>query len=426
MNLSRRSWLRTALTMPAAAWLLDYRAAAAPHTGQVKITKIRTMGLDNVADGCLIRIDTDAGITGYGEAGLPSAAARARIAMMEPLLIGQDPLAIERHFYMMAATQYSFVANIPTVSGIDIALWDLAGKITGYPIYRLIGGPIRKNIPVYSHGGPADMLDKAQCKAWAEQVKSAPEGFTAFKFGYGAPPGGGRGAGRGNAGPGGGAGINGPFNPTLDGADFRKTAKGYANLREALGDDIDIAMHCTGQFDARSSIGLCKAIEPADPLWIEDPLTVRYSEAWLELKRSTRVPLLAGEKVELVEGFRPYLDNQVLDMIHPDVAYSGGITGCRKIADYAALTRVPMGMHSGPCSLIRFYASMHLGAATQNFFKVENALGSFRGNKEKMAQGPEPAVRKSVFPVPEGPGLGLDLNEDWLRSHVAKDDTWWG
>ena len=109
-------------------------------------------------------------------------------------------------------------------------------------------------------------------------------------------------------------------------------------------------------------------------MFIEDPLTVRYSEAWLQLKRSTRVPLFAGEKVELVEGFRPYLDNGVLDMIHPDVAYSGGITGCRKIADYAALTRTPMGMHSGPCSLIRFYASMHLGAATQNFFKVENAL----------------------------------------------------
>jgi L-alanine-DL-glutamate epimerase-like enolase superfamily enzyme len=263
------------------------------------------------------------------------------------------------------------------------------------------------------------MLDKAQCKAWADQVKSAPEGFTAFKFGFGAAPRGGRG------GRGGGGRASGPFNPTLDGGEFRKAAKGYANLREALGDDIDIAMHCTGQFDTRSAIGLCKAIEPVDPMWIEDPLTVRYSEAWLELKRSTRAPLLAGEKVELVEGFRPYLDNQVLAMIHPDVSYSGGITGCRKIADYAALTRTPMGMHSGPCSLIRFYASMHLGAATQNFFKVENALGAFRGNKEKMAQGPEPVVRKSVFPVPEGPGLGLDLNEDWLRAHIASGDTWW-
>ena len=186
MNLSRRSLLKAALGMPTAAWLLNYRAIAAPHTGQVKITKIKTMGLDNVRDGCLIRIETDAGIIGYGEAGLPSAAARARIEMMAPQLIGQDPLAIERHFYMMAATQYSFMANIPTVSGVDIALWDLAGKITGYPIYRLLGGPIRKNIPVYSHGGPADMLDKAQCKAWADQVKSAPEGFTAFKFGFGA------------------------------------------------------------------------------------------------------------------------------------------------------------------------------------------------------------------------------------------------
>jgi L-alanine-DL-glutamate epimerase-like enolase superfamily enzyme len=416
------------LALPAAAWLTNYRALAASLSKAVKITAIKTLGIDNVGDGCLIRIETDAGLVGYGEAGLPSAAARSRIEMMAPQLIGQDPLAIERHFYRMASTQYSFMANIPTVSGVDIALWDLAGKIIGLPIYRLIGGPIRKEIPVYSHGGPRDMSDKAQCRDWAQQVKSAPEGFTAFKFGFGAPGGGaagGDGGGRGGRGGGGGR-ASGPFNPTLDGAVFRKTAHEYANLREALGEDIDIAMHCTGQFDTRSALGLCKAIEPADPLWIEDPLTVRYSEAWLELKRSTRVPLLAGEKVELVEGFRPYLDNQVLDMIHPDVAYSGGITGCRRIAEYAELTRTPMGMHSGPCSLIRFYVSMHLGAAVENFFKVENALGAFRGNKEKMAQGPEPAVRKSVFPVPEGPGLGLEINEDWLRSHVAKGESWWG
>src|SRR3954467_11333376 len=193
MNLSRRSLLKVALVAPAGTWLMNYRAAVASHTGQVKITKIKTMGLDNLGDGCLIRIETDAGIIGYGEAGLPSAAARTRIEMMAPQLVGQDPLAIERHFYMMASTQYSFMANIPTVSGIDFALWDLAGKITGYPIYRLLGGPIRKNIPVYSHGGQTDMLDKAQCKVWADQVKSAPDGFTAFKFGFGAAPAAGRG-----------------------------------------------------------------------------------------------------------------------------------------------------------------------------------------------------------------------------------------
>src|ERR1700691_626679 len=114
MNLTRRTFFQAALNMPVAAWLLNYRSAAAPYANQVKITKIKTMGLDNVGDGCLIRIETDARIIGYGEAGLPSAAARTRIEMMAQQLIGQDPLAIERHFYMMASTQYSFMANIPT------------------------------------------------------------------------------------------------------------------------------------------------------------------------------------------------------------------------------------------------------------------------------------------------------------------------
>ena len=113
-------------------------------------------------------------------------------------------------------------------------------------------------------------------------------------------------------------------------------------------------------------------------------------------------------------------------MIHPDVAYSGGITGCKKIADYAALTRTPLGLHSGPCSLIRFYASVHLSGAIQNFFKIENALGEFRGFKEKMAASKQPVVRKSVMQYPDGPGLGLEINEDWLRQHMAKGETWWG
>jgi L-alanine-DL-glutamate epimerase-like enolase superfamily enzyme len=417
MNWTRRDFCRAALALPAGAWLANFRALAAPYVKKVKSTAIKTLQLDNVGDGCLIRIETDSGLVGYGESGINSKLARDRIETIRQTLIGQDPLAIERHFYRMTALQYSFVAHIPTISGIDIALWDLAGKILDKPLYQLLGGPMRAAAPIYSHGNIANMSDSGECRAWAQRVKGEPEGFTAFKFGIGE---GGRG-GRGGEG-----GGREPFVETLDGAVFRRVAKGYVNLREAAGDEIDLAMHCTGQFDTRSAIGLCKAIEPADPLWIEDPLTVNYSEAWLELKRSTRVPLLAGEKVELVRGFRPYLDNQVLDMIHPDVAYSGGITGCKKIADYAALTRTPVGLHSGPCSLARFYASVHLSGAIQNFFKIENVLGEFRGFKEKMAAGKQPVVRKSVMQYPDGPGLGLEINEDWLRQHMAKGETWWG
>ena len=431
MKLNRRDLLKMAIGLPAASWLLNFRALAAPYSRMVKITDIKALGLDNLGDGCLVKVETDAGLTGYGEAGYSSQGARAVIELMKPALVGQDPLAIERHFYMMTATQYPYMAHIPTAGGVDIALWDLAGKITGLPVYRLLGGPIQKDIPVYSHGSVANMLDKGECRAWADQVKGEPEGMTTFKFtGL---------VSNGDAtrlrGPATGARLTSafrtvgkggfPYSTTLDGDDFRRAGQGYMNLREAAGSNIDIAMHCLAQFDTRSAIGLCQAIEPADPLWIEDPLNARYSEAWLELKRSTRVPVLTGERLELVAGFKAFLDEQVVDVIHPDTSCAGGITACRDIAKYASLTRTPVAFHSGPCSLIKFYASMHVAAATQNLFKVENALGSFRGHKEDMAQGTKPAVRKGVFPVPEGLGLGLDINEDWLKAHVEKGESWW-
>ena len=101
---------------------------------------------------------------------------------MKPVLIGQDPLAIEKHFYAMTGVQHPYKAHIPTIGGVDIALWDLAGKIMGLPVYRLLGGPIQKEIPVYGHGRIANMLDKGECRAWADRVKGEPEGLTTFKF----------------------------------------------------------------------------------------------------------------------------------------------------------------------------------------------------------------------------------------------------
>jgi L-alanine-DL-glutamate epimerase-like enolase superfamily enzyme len=142
--------------------------------------------LDNVGDGCLIRIDTDSGLTGYGEAGLSAKMARARIELLGRQLLGEDPLAIERLFYLMTAPQNPFVPQIPLVSGIDIALWDLAGKILGYPVYRLIGGPMRQAVPIYAHGRIANMTDAIQCRDWAQKAKAGPEGFRTYKFNVGA------------------------------------------------------------------------------------------------------------------------------------------------------------------------------------------------------------------------------------------------
>src|SRR5229473_8498091 len=157
---TRRDLMRLAVTLPVGAFLSNLKLFAQPHTGKVRITDIKAMGLDHIAGNCLIRIDTDSGLTGYGEAGATGPIARARIETMKALLIGKDPLAIEVHFQNMTSLMHTYMAHIPTISGIDIALWDIAGKIVGLPISTLLGGPFRESIRMYSHGR-MDMNDKA-------------------------------------------------------------------------------------------------------------------------------------------------------------------------------------------------------------------------------------------------------------------------
>ena len=405
--LTRRRLLKLAAALPV-PFFPRLRVLAAPLQNKVKITDIRAMSVRNAGANCLIRVDTDAGLCGYGEAGINGAMARARIETLKPLLMGKDPLAIELHFDNLSTTMHAYMAHIPTVSGIDIALWDLAGKILGQPVYQLMGGPFRTEILMYSHGLGLNMLDKNSCREWAARVRSAPEGFTAFKNSIdpvlGVP------AAR--------------YAGTLDRSQLRRVAQAYANVREAVGDEIDIAVHCHNELDTLSAINVAKAVEPMNPLFIEDPLNVPYSEGWMALRRATRVPLLTGEKLELVRGFKPFLDNQAVDIIHPDLAFAGGLTGTRKIADYAALTRTPVALHNVG-SLVLTYANAHFGAATQNFYRSESALGRPTRDVEEMAASNPPVVRNSRLRVPDTPGLGVDLNPDYLKAHLSKGEEYW-
>ncbi len=407
-NWTRRGLLKAALAAPLGHLFTSYRAYAEPYRKQVKITGIQAMAIKNIAGNCLIRINTDAGFSGFGEAGATGPMARARIETMKPMLIGKDPLAIEQHFHNMTTLMHTYMAHIPTISGIDMALWDLAGKITNLPVCVLMGGPFRDSIPMYSHGLGLDMLDKGSCRAWAQRIRESPEGFTAFKNSIdpvlGVP--------------------SARYATTLDREQLRKVARAYANTREAAGPDIDIAVHCHNELDAPSAIAVAKAVEPMDPLFLEDPLNVPYSEAWMSLKRSTRIPILTGEKLEMVRGFRPFLDSQAADIVHPDLAFAGGITGTRKIADYAALTRTPVALHNVG-SLILTFANAHFGAGIQNFYRSESALGRPTHHVENMASSNAPVVRNSRLTVPMQPGLGLDLNQDYLRANLVQGEEFW-
>ena len=405
---SRRDLLRLAAVLPAGAFLSNFRLLAEPFAKRVKITSVKAMGLKNIAGNCLIRIETDGGHIGYGEAGATGPIARARIETMKHLLIGQDPLDIEVHFQRMSSLMYDYIAHIPTVSGIDMALWDLAGKILDRPVNVLLGGRFRDKIPMYSHGRIKDMLDKASCREWAKSIRTAPEGFTVYK-----------------------CNIHevlriksSEFTDTLTSAQLRDVSTAYGNVREAVGDDIDIAVHCHGEFDTVSAIGIAKAVEPMNPLWIEDPLNTPFSEGWMELRKSTRTRLLTGEKLELVRGFRPFLDNGVVDIIHPDLAFAGGITGVKKIADFAALTRTPVALHNVG-SLVLTYANAQFGSAIQNFFRSESALGHEGHVVEKMAASNPPQISKGMLRVPDGVGLCVDLDQDFLRENLAVGDMFW-
>ncbi len=408
--LSRRSLLRQALALPTGAWLSRFEALAAPQRNKVKITAIKAMQVRGIAGNSLIRIETDQGLVGYGEAGATGPMARARIQQLtnQGMLLGQDPLAISRHFHEMTSRMFTYRPHIPTISGIDIALWDLAGKITGQPVNVLLGGPFRDKIQLYSHAGGFDTQDPASCKAWAQRARQNPAGFTAFKVVFSQI-----------------AGIPG-FTPavTLDTRQVRRVARSMRNLKEAAGDDIDIALHCHGEMDVPSSIQVAKAIEPFDPLFYEDPMQVLFTDGWRALRRSTRLPILTGEKLELVKEFQEFIDAQVVDIIHPDLAFSGGLTGTRKIADYAQASRIPVALHNVG-SLILCYASAHFGSAIHNFYRSESALGRPNGNIEKMSATTAPIVQGSHLTVPTEPGLGFEPNNDFLRSQLERDEPFW-
>jgi len=335
--------------------------------------------------------------------------ARARLRTMESLLIGKDPLAIEVHFHNMSTLMHTYMAHIPTISGVDIALWDLAGKILGLPVHRLLGGPFRTEIPMYSHGLGLNMLDKQSCRDWAQRIREMPEGFTVFKIGIdpvvGVP------AAR--------------FANTLTSEQLRRVAQAYANVREAVGSEIDIAVHCHNEFDTPSAIGIAKAVEPADPLFLEDPLDVPFHEGWLALKQATRIPILTGEKLELVRGFRPFLDHRAVDIIHPDLAFAGGFTGVKKIADYAAMSRIPVALHNVGTAVLTA-ASAQFAASIHNFYRSESALGRKERLVEQMVPATPLVVRKGMLQLPQGPGLGIELDQEFIRSQMLPGEPWWG
>jgi L-alanine-DL-glutamate epimerase-like enolase superfamily enzyme len=378
--------------------------------GAVAITAIKVMAVRE--QGTLLKIETDAGIAGYGECHASAPLARAAIASLEGGrlphlgLLGKDPLAIGVHFHNMFHAYPQRGRYTRVFSGIDFALWDLAGKILGQPVAKLLGGNFRDEIALYSHCPGGDFLSKDAWRDRAQELLASPEGFTAFKVDIHHP-----------------LGI--PMQqstPSIGPREARTIERAYALAREAFGPDIDIIVHCHCELDLPSAIRVAQAVEEIDPLFYEDPLAPAFSESWLALRRATRLPLMTGENLELSEQALPFLQHQAVDVLQPDLINAGGITGTKQIADLAAIYHIPVCLHN-VSSLVLAMASQQWSAAVFNCPLMECRRG---GVQARAAASNAPVIHNGRMQVSTLPGLGLDFDQDYLKAMRVEGEPWWG
>ena len=378
------------------------------HISAIKVYQLRNHGIQSI-----IKVETDAGIYGIGEAGLPAVIVQGYLEFMKDSLIGQDALQIEKCYadmIRMRAQWHAHWTQNPTVSGIDMALWDIAGKVFNQPVSRLLTGRFRDEIQLYATmGGPKDWFDRAACQDWAQEFKSDPHGWKTIKFGFEGLLGKGLPADRYHGG---------YLSQMLTPTELKKIRQGYENAREALGWETDIIIHCHNEWDLPTALGIAEAVAPIKPLWVEDAMPVLYSDSWKILRQSSAVREATGEKLEHPAEFLQFMQNGAIDVIHPDLAFVGGLTGGRKIADLAELFYIPVVTHNIG-SYVQLIANAHYGASVRNFVMSENRIPAGDLYEEMSEEGI--TIKDGLMKVPDGPGLGITLRPDELNRFIENE-----
>ena len=415
---SRREFLSYTAALP---FLLQFHELAAAQRKRVKIRDVQVMMLEGGRTYTLVKITADDGQFGIAEAyGSPGVGVKEQILSLKPWLVGKDPLEIDTLYVTMGRgsrnlsgtrTDGSAHNLIRAVSGIEMALWDLAGKILDVPTSTLLGGKFRDRVRVYDHAAPKNMLDKGACKEWAARVKEHPAGFTAHKFGFphtslAEDPG------------------RDPSNRMLSTRELINIQKGFENCREAIGWDHDIMVHCHWEYDLRTSIQIADAVESIKPLYLEDPLPVDYSDSWKRLCESTKVPICMGENLARREGFKDFILNGGADILHPDLRNSGGFLETKRIADLAHIFGIPMACHNTG-SQVNTYATCQWAASIRDYMSCETVTGE-GGWMDQVLILDGPYIKDGFVQVSSKPGLGITLNPDVVKAHLLAGETYWG
>lgn len=412
--MNRRSFLS------AATGASLFTKLSAAQKGKVKITDVKCMIVRGTWDWNLIKIETDAGISGIGEAYWGPGVKDIVLRLLKQHIIGEDPLNVDKLYHKMlmltAGAGAQSGVTVTAASGIEIALWDLAGRILETPSCNLLGGRFRDKVRFYcTTQAPAKVEDMGAWRALVQEAKAERFGWTAFKFqGDGIPP---------RADPEYKEPGHDRYTRGLTIQDLRRIGKAMETVRQELGPDIDFGVEAHWKYDVRDAIKMAQAIEGSNPMWLEDPVPPGNADAMARVTHSVNVPICTGENLYTRNEFRRLIDLQGCDIVHLDIPKSGGLLESKRIHDLAENSFIATAAHN-PASPIGTMASCHAAASMRDFRVHE--LAKYIDWWQDLVILDGPIIQNGYLTIRDKPGLGLEINPDVAKKNLAPGETWWG
>jgi len=386
---------------------------------QLKITDLRVAVVAGAPMTCpIVRIDTNQGLSGYGE--VRDGASKTYALLLKSRILGENPCNVDRVFRKIK--QFGHHARqAGGVSAVEMACWDLAGKAYGVPVHQMLGGKFRDRVRLY-----ADTTETPDGTEQGRRLKARMDaGITFLKVDFGVN------LLRGKPGT-----LNMPVGQAFAGRDtimhpfagiaITDEGIGYlsdyvAAIREVIGMEVPLASDHYGHIDVNSCIRLARAMEKHQLAWMEDMVPWQLGHLMKQIKDATDVPILTGEDIYLKEDFNELVDMQAVDMIHPDLASSGGCLETKKIGDYAQERGVAMVMHFAGTP-VSFMANVHCAAATENFISLEHHSVDVPWWEDMVTGLPKPLVKDGHVTVPDTPGLGVEPVPDVVKQHLLEGE----
>jgi L-alanine-DL-glutamate epimerase-like enolase superfamily enzyme len=391
--------------------------------------KITDLKCAVVGQNPVVRITTDEGVSGLGEVESSKSYLKPHVLFYKPFIVGEDPTNVERVMLKIRRLG-SFKPWGSAVSAIEMALWDIAGKAAGLPVYKLLGGKVRDKVRVYN-GGVRFPMNGYSPEDYAEnmaKMKAAKEGFTLIKQGIG---------------------FHSPMPRAVPDFFYGELQQGgfHANrgplterglkhvvacveaMKNVLGDEVGLALDCGPGWMVSDAIRLAKAVEPLNVTWLEDLLTGDYvpyvlADLYREVTRSTSTPIHTGEQIYLRQNFQDLIEKQAVRIIGPDPCDVGGIAELKWVAEYADLHGILMAPHGVLDGLIGLAALVQVSATLpQNYIAFEYPVGRPEWWYHIVEGLPDPIVKDGFIEVWDRPGMGVELNEEAAREHLLPEDA---